>query len=194
MEQFVYLISTFGYIGITVALIGGIVGLPIPDEMLLTFAGYQVSQENMSYLPTILCAIFGSMAGITISFMIGIKLGLPFLEKFGPKFHITEKRISLTQKYFAKWGPYLLLVCYFIPGIRHIAAYIAAINRYPYRKFAIFAYIGAVVWSITFVHLGKVLGHNWENVQLYLSKFSYYLIILFIAICIFGYVYWKKRR
>ena len=38
---------------------------------------------------------------------------------------------------FTKIGPTLLLIGYFIPGVRHLTAYIAAINNYPYRKFAL---------------------------------------------------------
>src|SRR5947207_8997111 len=85
-----FLIEHFGYFGIIIALVGGIIGLPIPDEVLLTYVGYNVFQGRMSYLPSILCAFIGTCVGISLSYFLGIKLGLPFLHKFGPKIHITE--------------------------------------------------------------------------------------------------------
>ena len=39
MQHIDFLIGHFGYLGIIVVLIGGIVGLPIPDEVLLTYVG-----------------------------------------------------------------------------------------------------------------------------------------------------------
>lgn len=49
MEQHIgELIAHYGYFGIIIALAGGIVGLPIPDEFLLTFVGYNVSKGVMS--------------------------------------------------------------------------------------------------------------------------------------------------
>ena len=49
MEQHIgELIAHYGYFGIVIALAGGIVGLPIPDEFLLTFVGYNVSKGVMS--------------------------------------------------------------------------------------------------------------------------------------------------
>jgi membrane protein DedA with SNARE-associated domain len=40
MEQHIdFLIGHYGYFGIIIALVGGIVGLPLPDEVLLTYVG-----------------------------------------------------------------------------------------------------------------------------------------------------------
>ncbi|PGM86850.1 alkaline phosphatase, partial [Bacillus thuringiensis] len=47
-QQIGELLIQYGYFGILIALVGGIVGLPIPDEFLLTFVGYNVSKGTMS--------------------------------------------------------------------------------------------------------------------------------------------------
>lgn len=89
--------------------------------------------------------------GISMSYLLGNKLGTPFLRKFGPKLHLTEKRINTTRKLFDSFSPYILFIGYFIPGVRHITAYLAGINCLPYKKFALFTYSGAVLWGFTFV-------------------------------------------
>lgn len=73
-----HLIEHFGYLGIIIALVGGIIGLPIPDEVLLTYVGYNVFAGKLVYLPSLLCAYFGASIGITLSFILGIVLGLLF--------------------------------------------------------------------------------------------------------------------
>ncbi|MGE6614126.1 DedA family protein [Peribacillus sp. NPDC076916] len=195
MENHVaYLLEHYGYFGIIFALIGGIVGLPIPDEVLLTYIGYNVFQGKLSYLISIVSAFVGATGGITLSYFIGYKFGLPLLEKLGPKLHITEQKINKTKKLFKKFGPYLLLFGYFIPGVRHLTAYIASVNRFPFRKFVVYAYTGALIWSFTFITLGRILGENWNNVELYMSTYSIYVITSLLALSIFIYFLWKRRN
>ncbi|WP_413309771.1 DedA family protein [Bacillus sp. 1P10SD] len=189
-----HLIGHYGYFGIIIALIGGIVGLPIPDEVLLTFVGYNVFQEKMSYFPSLLCAFIGAFGGITLSYLLGIKLGLPFLQRFGPKFHITEERVNKTRKLFIKFGPFLLIIGYFIPGVRHVTAYLAGINNYSYKKFALFAYSGAMTWCFTFITLGKALGDNWVHVGAYLSRYSLYVLFVLLLGAILFFTFRRKKR
>ncbi|HEU4962629.1 MAG TPA: DedA family protein, partial [Bacilli bacterium] len=49
-ETVLELVTTYGYFGLFVSLVLGIVGLPIPDEILMTYCGYLVSQGTMNYL------------------------------------------------------------------------------------------------------------------------------------------------
>ncbi|MFB9761453.1 DedA family protein [Ectobacillus funiculus] len=144
-------------------------------------------------MPSLLSAFAGSIGGISLSYFLGIKLGLPFLRKFGPKIHITEERIHKTKKLFSKLGPYLLFIGYFIPGVRHITAYLAGINCLPFRKFATFSYPGAVLWGFTFVTLGRELGENWSKVETYMSKYSVYAMLLIVLGLVVAYAYWKRR-
>jgi membrane protein DedA with SNARE-associated domain len=175
------------------ALIGGIIGLPIPDEVLLTYVGYNIFQGNMSYIPSLISAIAGACGGISLSYILGLKLGQPFLKKYGPKMHITEERVNRTMKLFEKLGPFLLFVGFYIPGIRHVTAYLAGINNYKYKKFALFAYSGAITWCYSFITLGMTLGENWDIVRIYVSRYSILLISLVILGSIIFYTYWKKR-
>jgi membrane protein DedA with SNARE-associated domain len=195
MEQHVdYLIAHFGYFGIIIVLIGGIVGLPVPDEVLLTYVGFKVSQGTLSYILSLLSAFVGAMGGISLSYFIGYKFGLPIIKKFGPKIHITEKKINRTQKLFIKVGPFLILVGYFIPGVRHLTAYVAALNSFPFRKFAAYAYTGAFLWSFTFVTLGRKLGEDWHLVEFYVSKYSIYLILFFLVLSVMVYFFWRRKK
>lgn len=191
----IYLVEHYGYFGIIIALVGGIIGLPVPDEVLLTYVGYNVFQGKMAFMPSLLSASSGAIAGITLSYFLGIKFGLPLLHKFGPRFHITNGRIEKTKILFSKFGPYLLFIGYFIPGVRHLTAYLAGINSFSYKKFSLFAYSGAILWSFFFITLGKVLGGKWHYVLLYLTKYKMVILpaaaLLFIITTV---IYWRKRR
>lgn len=135
MENWLDFINQYGYIAIFILLTLGIIGLPVPDEVLLTYLGYVISLGNMDYALTYIAALSGAVCGITISYFLGIKLGEPFLRKFGSKFFINEKMINRTNRLFNRFGSFVLVICYFVPGVRHVAAYIGGISNFPFRRF-----------------------------------------------------------
>lgn len=192
MSNLASFITHYGYIGIFLILVLGIIGLPLPDEVLLTYVGYNIFLGHMSLHLSILVAILGSMIGISISYLLGQKLGIPFIRRFGPKFYIQEKNLQWAQNRFDKYGGIFLICGYFIPGVRHIAAYIAGISNYHYLRFAAFAYTGSIIWASTFIILGIILGNHWEYIAK-ISSLTSKAIWLFI-LGIFFFVIFKKYR
>ncbi|BAU27011.1 membrane protein DedA with SNARE-associated domain [Aneurinibacillus soli] len=193
-HQLDYLLAHYGYFGIVLALVGGIVGLPLPDEIVLTYVGYNIYQGKMLYALSVVSAVIGALTGITISYLLGIKLGSPFLKKFGPKIHITEKKIERTQALFNKFGPFLLFIGYFIPGVRHVTAYLAGISCLGFRKFALYAYAGGVLWIFTFITLGRVLGHDWKKAEHYIHPNGGLLVILVVVLVFLVFLYRKRKK
>ncbi|MUK87477.1 DedA family protein [Ornithinibacillus sp. L9] len=195
METWYDLIAQYGYIAIFVLLTLGIVGLPVPDEVLLTYLGYVISLGNMNFLFTYTSALLGAICGITISYFLGIKLGEPFIRKFGKRLFISERMIQRTNHLFNRFGSFVLVICYFIPGVRHVAAYLGGISKFPFKRFAMFAYIGAIIWVSTFIVLGNQLGNNWD--QLFVMLHHYIWIILptlMIIILLLGIIVFYYRR
>lgn len=165
----------------------GIIGLPIPDETILTFAGYLISQNNLHFIPTLISSYLGSISGISISFLIGRKIGLGFLHKHGNFFHVTENKLKKTKAWFESYGEWLFLFGYFIPGVRHLTAIIAGSTDTKYSKFAIFAYSGGLIWSITFLVIGFTVGKKWNLVLEQIHK-HILLAILIILILLIIYI------
>lgn len=195
MEHYLaHFISHYGYIGIIIAMVGGIIGLPVPDETLLTFVGYNVHRGEMSYIGSLVSGYIGASVGISVSYLLGVLLGIPFLQKYGPKIHITEKKINYTRRLFNKFGPFLLFIGYFIPGVRHVTAYLAGVTRMPFLKFILYSWSGALIWVFTFITLGRKLGQEWHLVHKYVGHYSRYAILLCLTIFIILLFYMKFRK
>jgi membrane protein DedA with SNARE-associated domain len=197
MNTFLLLISKYGYIGIFVSLMFGIIGVPVPDETLLTFAGYLVHEGYLKLIPTILIAFLGSTSGITVSYVLGRTLGVRVIKRYGKYFHFTEERLEKTHLWFEKIGRWSLTVGYFIPGIRHVTAIFAGSSKLNYYEFAIFAYSGGLIWTITFVLTGYYVGKEWNK---YVGKVeSNAALIIGIILALSAVVYlityfYKKKR
>ncbi|QXM06597.1 DedA family protein [Crassaminicella indica] len=190
-EKVLYLITIYGYIGIFLALVFGIIGLPIPDEVLLTFAGFLVTKGKMDFFSVVCIAFIGSIIGVSVSYMIGYCLGWPFLEKYGKFLHIKEKSFNKVEKWFDKYGKYAIVIGYFIPGVRQLNAYYAGITKRPYMRFAFYANLGGLLWVTTFVTLGVFVGERWE---LWVKNFHRVAVALLLIICVSMGIYYLLKK
>ncbi|RXZ02063.1 DedA family protein [Fictibacillus sp. S7] len=181
----------YEYAGIFLALALGLIGLPVPDEVLLTFSGYLVFKGDIRFSLALLSAFLGAMSGISFSYLLGCKLGLPFLEKFGPKVGITEEKITKTQSYFQRYGSVMILFGYFVPGIRHVSAYLAGFSAMGFKKFAVYAYSGGIIWSFTFILVGKMLGPDWRIVEQYFHHLGKYVLLAVVAVGLLAWTFYK---
>jgi membrane protein DedA with SNARE-associated domain len=147
-------ISQYGEFAVFLLLALGIVGLPIPDESLLLFTGYLIAKGALSFWLTPIVVYAGSMLGITVSYSLGVFGGRPLALRYGGWIHLTEAKLKKTEHWFSKIGKWLLIVGYFLPGIRHLAGFVVGTVKLPYPTFALFAYTGAILWASTFLLIG----------------------------------------
>ena len=190
-------VATYGYVAIFGLLVLGIVGLPVPDEFLLTGCGYLIYRGDLHALPTFLSALAGSMCGITCSYIIGRTIGWKFLHsRFGRWLHIRDEYIHRVHDWFNRIGHWALMIGYFIPGVRHFTAIVAGTSELEYHGFAAFAYSGALVWVSTFLFLGYHFGSRWEQmlgvVEHNLKLASFVAAVLIVAYAV--YVFLRRRR
>jgi membrane protein DedA with SNARE-associated domain len=186
-------ITKYSYFEIFIALGLGIVGLPIPDETLMAYAGFLVFQGKLNYLYTILIAFAGTSCGITIGYVLGKTFGNPFIKKYASKMYVNPEDIQHAEKFYNRYGKFALFIGYFIPGVRHLTAIFAGTSLMSYRTFALFAYTGGFLWTITLVSLGYFLGENWRHVYMYSHRFIIPLVLLSTIVILIG-IYWKTVR
>ena len=164
-ETYILWISQYGYIGIFSLLMFGIIGLPIPDELLMTFSGYLVSRGDLNIAPTIASAFLGSICGVSVSYCLGRTGGSFLIVKYGRWIHLTQDKMDRVHEWFNHTGRWGLFIGYFIPGVRHLNALAAGTSHVSYRVFAMFAYAGGLLWCSSFVVAGFFLGKEWPKIS-----------------------------
>jgi membrane protein DedA with SNARE-associated domain len=170
METIALWIAHYGYMAIFLLLVLGIVGLPVPDEWLLTFAGYLIYKGHLQFWPAFAAAALGSMCGITVSYGLGRSLGLFLIHHYGRLFRISQKDLDRVHTWFDRFGTWTLLFGYYVPGVRHFTAVVAGTSKMEYYLFAAFAYAGALIWTTTFMWLGYRFGDQWSAVLKVVEK------------------------
>ena len=191
-------VSTYGYAAIFSLLVVGIVGLPVPDEFLLTGCGFLCFEGHLRLVPTTLSAWAGSVCGITLSYAIGRTIGWKFLHsRAGRLLHVRDEHIRLVHDWFDRIGHWALMVGYFVPGVRHFTAIVAGTSKLELGSFAVFAYSGAAIWVSTFLFIGYHFGRQWstilEEVEHHLAVASVVAAVLIAAYLAFRWVRTIKK-
>jgi membrane-associated protein len=158
--EFDWLLAEYGYAALFVAFCLGIVGLPVPNEVVIMTGGAASLEGLLLPIPAFLMAYAGICCGLTVGFTIGRFVGLPILQWIGrgPKF---EKYVERSQQLVEKYGSAALLFTYFIPIVRNVMPYVVGANAMSYGTFALFAYSGALIWNLIFFWIGRFTGVEW---------------------------------
>lgn len=187
-------VSTYGYFAIFALLVTGIVGLPVPDEFLLTGCGFLVFQGQLRLIPTAASALAGSMCGITCSYVIGRTIGWKFLHsRAGRLLRIRDQDIRRVHDWFDRIGHWALMIGYFIPGFRHFTAIVAGTSKLELHEFALFAYSGAVLWVSTFMFIGYHFGERWPQI-LSLVEHNLKLASIILGVLVLAYLLYRYFR
>lgn len=195
-ETFSNWLLHYGSFVLFVLLALGIIALPVPEETLMVLAGILMSKGHLQIFPTIIAALFGSIVGITGSYLIGRTAGYYVIKKYGGWIGITESQIEIAHGWFERFGKWALFVGYFIPGIRHLTGFTAGTTYLEYPKFALFAYSGALFWVSTFLSLGYFFGNKWLVIlkKVEITGDDLILAIIFTALGIAIYLLRKKSQ
>jgi len=146
-------IGRYSYTAIFGLLVAGIVGFPIPDQLVLLISGYFVLTHVLTLTPTLAAAILGSICGITLSYCIGRGLG-SYLSTTG----FGRKRLEHGHRLFDRFGNWGLIFGFFIPGVRNLIGIVPGMMQIDAARFARYAYPGAVISSVACIFAGFLLG------------------------------------
>lgn len=186
--------TQYSYIGIYFALFIGILGIPIPVEALLAFAGFLASQHKLNFFLLVFVAFLGTISGITPGYFMGKYLGDSVMEKYAAKLYINKEHLEKARQWNKKLGKAALLVICFIPGARHFAGLFSGISHQPFSEFALFGYAGSLLWVVTFTSLGYYFGDKWKIVLTYHKYITPMVaVIIIISIIYFTYRYFFKK-
>lgn len=195
MEQVFQFVSHYGYAGLYLMLMLGIVGLPIPDETLLVFSGYLISKGTLHPGPALFAAVSGSATGITVSYVLGRTLGLGVIHRFGRYLHVTDEKLEAVHKWFDRAGHWALALGYFIAGVRHMTAILAGASKLSYKSFALFAYGGALVWASLFLSIGYFVGEKWQQIAEMMERYLLWVSLgLGVAAAVYLLIRYRRRQ
>ena len=185
-------IEQLGYAGVFVGMTLESVGLPIPSEVIMPFAGYVVWEGGLTLIGITLAGTLGCLAGSLIAYYIGLWGGRPLLERYGKYVLIRKHELDLADKWFGKYGDRAVFVSRLLPVVRTYISFPAGIVKMDVKKFSLYTVLGSLLWCFGLAYIGVLLGPHWEDIE---GLFRYLDIAVIVGIiALVAYLIYHRER
>jgi membrane protein DedA with SNARE-associated domain len=133
---------------------GAFVGLLVPGETAVVVGGVVAERGGVEIAPLIGLVWVAAIAGDLASFVLGRRLGRPFLERHGPRFQLTGDRLARVDRFYERHGGKAVLLGRFTGLIRAVSPFVAGASGLRPRRFVAWSAAGALLWAATFTLVG----------------------------------------
>jgi len=183
----------YGYWALALTLLLENAGIPLPGETILLLASFLAYSEHALSLPWIVAvATIACTLGDNLGFALGYYGGRPLLERYQHFFRIPSKTIKRGEDLFARFGAATIFFARFVFGMRIVAGPLAGVLRMPWKKFAVFNFLGAGVWVTVISGVGYFFGRHWWRVERVLKRVD--TAILVFVVLMIAFWWWRNRN
>lgn len=158
-------VGAWGYPGIFLMMALESSFFPFPSEVVMIPAGYLAYKGEMNLVLAILSGIGGSLAGALFNYWLALRLGRPFLLRYGKYVLFTEHSLQRMEGFFARHGHISTFTGRLIPAVRQYISLPAGLARMNPAVFCFYTGLGAGIWVAILALLGYSLGHNEEAIR-----------------------------
>lgn len=168
---------------------------PIPSEVVLPLAGFQVDRGHLLFAGALLAATLGAVVGSLGLYFIARIGGRPLVLRLGRVVRVTAADLDRGDRWFDQHGAKLVLFGRLLPGARSLVSLPAGLARMPVGRFCLLTAIGSGLWNAALLALGMALGSNWSRVGNVIGPASSVVVALLVAAAAAGAtIAWRRRR
>jgi membrane-associated protein len=183
----------YGYWAVGGALLLENAGVPLPGETILLMASFLAYSEHDLRLPWIIAVgTVAATVGDNLGFALGHYGGRPLLARYQAFFRIKDAAVARGESLFEKYGSLTIFFARFVFGMRIIAGPLAGVLRMHWKRFAIFNFLGAVLWVTVIAGAGYLFGQHWGRLERAVQRFD--VVVAILALLVIALLWWRKRR
>jgi len=192
IDSFTGYIAVWGYPVICIGLMLANVGVPLPSEITLGFAGYLVCTGRLNFAPVIVSGLVGELIGASLAYAIGYYGGTAFIAKYGRLFSLSLAKIDRSRRLYEKYGAAAIFLGRLLPIVRGVIAIPAGFLRVDFGTFFLATGFSSAVWVVVLVYMGQLFGENWRQVN-QVGHGIGKVVLISVVLAVIGYVLRKKR-
>ncbi|MCX6135674.1 MAG: DedA family protein [Ignavibacteriales bacterium] len=169
---------------------------PLPSDVLILFVGSLVGVGSVDFTVALIATTLGSTAGFVAMYKLGDWFGLRILETGKIPF-IPVENVHKVERWFRKYGYFLIVVNRFLTGTRAVISFFAGMSELPLTATASLSFVSALVWNFLLLFAGKELGENWPLIGSYLAAYSKvltFVLLLVVFLLIVWFLYKNMNR
>jgi membrane protein DedA with SNARE-associated domain len=171
----------YAFAGVFLLLLAAGCGLPLPEDIPLTFAGILLSIPSVT-------AVYGgfpetaAMVGIgawvsilggdLIAYWYGYRFGDHIAELPVFKHILTPAKRRRLDRWFHRFGNWTVFLGRMMAGVRIVTFITAGIARMNLGRFILFDSLGALITVPLWLTLGHVIGSNFDTILIWISRIN----------------------
>jgi len=157
MPDLTQIINTWGYAAIALIVLLGNLGLPVPEETVLTVSGYLAWQGQLRFPAVVTVSIVSAVTGDNLAYWLGRRYGQRLLARVTAA---TPARIERMQRLVRRYGALAVFMARFVAGLRFMAGPLAGSAGLGPMRFFVANLLGAIVYVPTMVGMGYAIGYG----------------------------------
>ncbi len=165
---------------------------PVPNEVILLFAGYLASTGDLSFPLIFLAGVSADIIGTSVLFGVFYYFGERII-KHAPRW-LPVNKIERLKARVAKGGAWGVFFGRLLPYLRGYASVAAGLLKIPPRQFFVSVVLSAILWSGGYVLAGRLLGPEWTKFIAYFSFWQVLAIVALIIILVFYIIPYLRRK
>jgi membrane protein DedA with SNARE-associated domain len=184
-------IDALGIPGVFVLMLLESALIPVPSEAIMLFAGFNVSEGNMTLFGIVAAGVAGNVVGSWVAYAIGYYGRLELIERHYVV-HVPRKYLETADRWFERHGDATVFFSRMLPIIRTFISLPAGVARMPFWRFTVLTTLGCIPWVLMLGFVGREAGDNWEEWRDYLHYLDYPVLLAILGLGI--YALWRWRR
>lgn len=146
--------------------------VPVPSEAIMLFAGFSVSEGELTLVGIVAAGVLGNVVGSSIAYAVGYCGRLDLLDR-NRFIHVNAKHLKWADSWFERYGSATVFFSRMLPIIRTFISLPAGIARMPFGRFIALTTLGSIPWVLALALIGENVGHNWESWRHHLAVLDY---------------------
>ena len=141
-----------------------LVGFLIHGELALLVGGVAAAERGDASLVLIIAlAAAAAVCGDTVSFLLGRRLGRPFLEFHGARLGLRDAQLARADGFFVRHGGKAVVLGRFTGFLRATLPFVAGSSGMALRRLIAVSALSALVWSTTFTVIGYAFSESFAS-------------------------------
>jgi membrane protein DedA with SNARE-associated domain len=163
--------------------------IPIPSEAIMLFAGFNVSEGNLTLVGIVAAGVLGNLAGSLIAYAAGYYGRIELLDR-NKLIHVNRRHLEAADRWFQRHGSATVFFTRMLPIIRTFISLPAGVARMPLGRFVFFTVAGSIPWVLMLAIVGREVGDRWDQWRGSLHYADYAVV----AVIVIGIAYLLIRR
>ncbi len=185
----------FTYAALFAVLVGGGLGLPLPEEVTQLTAGFLAQRGVLSFWPALAVAYAGIVVGDLLLYRLGRRHGARFLANRRVARFFTPERRRWVERHFANHDFLTIAVARHASGFRLPVFATAGAMGVPLRTFLLADGLSALLSVPLVVSLGYLFASKLDAVKQHVREAQLVVLLLIAALAAATvFVKWRRRR